>query len=144
MLKIRRSYDRLIFNMGSPCLEKMVFILRRGPGWHAPSPPTAGFSLVFTGLHQVVVIQTLYMCLLYKDLVNNYWNTNTRWHEYLAAVIRWFWWDLAGTVQMGKHRPYHNLSLSPGGCDFILNMSFSNALRKWWISWAIAFRWMAR
>ena len=31
MLKIRRSGDRLIFNMGIPYLEKMVFILRRGP-----------------------------------------------------------------------------------------------------------------
>ena len=33
MLKIRRSRDRLIFNMGSPYLGKTVFILRRGPGY---------------------------------------------------------------------------------------------------------------
>ena len=32
MLKIRRSPDRLIFNMGIPYLGKTVFILRRGPG----------------------------------------------------------------------------------------------------------------
>ena len=32
MLKIRRSRDRLIFNMGIPYLGKTVFILRRGPG----------------------------------------------------------------------------------------------------------------
>ena len=31
MLKIRRSRDRLIFNMGIPYLEKTVFILRWGP-----------------------------------------------------------------------------------------------------------------
>ena len=31
MLKIRRSRDRLIFNMGLPYLGKTVFILRRGP-----------------------------------------------------------------------------------------------------------------
>ena len=29
MLKIRRSHDRLIFNMGNPYLEKTVFRLRR-------------------------------------------------------------------------------------------------------------------
>ena len=32
MLKIRRSHDRLIFNMGIPYLWKTVLILRRGPG----------------------------------------------------------------------------------------------------------------
>ena len=32
MLKIRRSHDRLIFNMGLPIHGKTVFILRRGPG----------------------------------------------------------------------------------------------------------------
>ena len=32
MLKIRRSNDRLIFNMGIPYLGKTVFILSRGPG----------------------------------------------------------------------------------------------------------------
>ena len=32
MLKIRLSCDRLIFNMGIPYLENMVFILRWGPG----------------------------------------------------------------------------------------------------------------
>ena len=31
MLKIRRSHDRLIFNMGIPIPEKIVFILRGGP-----------------------------------------------------------------------------------------------------------------
>ena len=31
MLKIRRSRDRLVFNMGILYLEKTVFILRRGP-----------------------------------------------------------------------------------------------------------------
>ena len=31
MLKIRRSYDRLIFNKGIPYMGKMVFILKRGP-----------------------------------------------------------------------------------------------------------------
>ena len=31
MLKIRRSHDRLIFNMGIPIPGKTVFILRRGP-----------------------------------------------------------------------------------------------------------------
>ena len=31
MLKIRRSHDRLIFNMAIPILGKTVFILRRGP-----------------------------------------------------------------------------------------------------------------
>ena len=30
MLKIRRSHDRLIFNMGIPCLGNIVFMLRRG------------------------------------------------------------------------------------------------------------------
>ena len=30
-LKIRRSRDRLVFNMGIPYLRKTVFILRRGP-----------------------------------------------------------------------------------------------------------------
>ena len=33
MLKIRRSHDRLIFNMEIPYLAKTVFILRRGPGF---------------------------------------------------------------------------------------------------------------
>ena len=32
MLKIRRSRDRLIFNVGIPYPEKTVSILRRGPG----------------------------------------------------------------------------------------------------------------
>ena len=32
MLKIRRSRDRLIFNMGIPIPRKTVFILRQGPG----------------------------------------------------------------------------------------------------------------
>ena len=32
MLKIRRSRDRLIFNMGIPIPGKTVFILRQGPG----------------------------------------------------------------------------------------------------------------
>ena len=32
MLKIRRSHDRLIFNMGIPIPGKKVFILKRGPG----------------------------------------------------------------------------------------------------------------
>ena len=31
MLKIRRSRDRLIFNMEIPYLEKMIFILNRDP-----------------------------------------------------------------------------------------------------------------
>ena len=31
MLKIRRSRDRLIFNMGIPIPGKMLFILRRSP-----------------------------------------------------------------------------------------------------------------
>ena len=31
MLKIRRSRDRLIFNMEIPYLEKTVFVLRHGP-----------------------------------------------------------------------------------------------------------------
>ena len=41
MLNIRRSQDRLIFNMTFPYLGKTVFILRRGPAvdyiltkWH--------------------------------------------------------------------------------------------------------------
>ena len=34
MLKIRRSRDRLIFNMGIPIPGKDSFILRRGPGPH--------------------------------------------------------------------------------------------------------------
>ena len=33
MLKIRRSRDRLIFNMESPYLGKTVFRLRRGPAY---------------------------------------------------------------------------------------------------------------
>ena len=32
MLKIKRSHDRLIFDMGIPYLVKTVLILRRGPG----------------------------------------------------------------------------------------------------------------
>ena len=32
MLKLRRSRDRLIFNIGIPFLGKTVFILRRGQG----------------------------------------------------------------------------------------------------------------
>ena len=32
MLKVRRSCDRLNFNMGIPYMGKTVFILRRGPG----------------------------------------------------------------------------------------------------------------
>ena len=34
MLKIRRSRDRLILNMGIPYLAKTVFILNQGPGFH--------------------------------------------------------------------------------------------------------------
>ena len=43
MLKIRRSHDRLIFNMGIPIPGKAVFILRRGPGIYGLydyEPPT--------------------------------------------------------------------------------------------------------
>ena len=35
MLKIRRSRDRLIFNMGIPIPGKTVFILKRGAGSEA-------------------------------------------------------------------------------------------------------------
>ena len=38
MLKIRRSCNRLIFNMGIPVPGKMVFILRQGP-WYQLSCP---------------------------------------------------------------------------------------------------------
>ena len=38
MLKIRWSFDCLIFNMGMPIPGKMVFILRQGPDWLSLSP----------------------------------------------------------------------------------------------------------
>ena len=41
MVKIRRSRDNLIFNMGIPYIGESVFILRQAPGYcdHPPPPP---------------------------------------------------------------------------------------------------------
>ena len=44
MLKIRRSHDRLIFNMGIPVPGKMVFVLKWGPVSLPISATTAGFN----------------------------------------------------------------------------------------------------
>ena len=51
MLKIRRSWDRLIFNMGIPIPAKTVFILRQGPGIYRPHYLLFGESQLPRHLH---------------------------------------------------------------------------------------------
>ena len=55
MLKIRRSRDRLIFNMGFPYLEKMVFTISRGPASPRESDLKLkkAFSLEISGVSTV-------------------------------------------------------------------------------------------
>ena len=50
MLKIRQFRDRLIFNMGIPIPEKMVFILKQGLGYQQPQywrRPTYSFGWAY-------------------------------------------------------------------------------------------------
>ena len=67
MLKIRRSRDRLIFNMGIPYLGRTVFILKRGPAayqgrtWHAMIAYTTVYSLAMRWCpHCLQIIKRVY------------------------------------------------------------------------------------
>ena len=61
MLKIRLSWDRLIFDMGIPYLGKTVFILRRGPGGQHR----------YAGSMKYVVMQT-HTVLIVKKMIDSH------------------------------------------------------------------------
>ena len=53
MLKIRRSWDRLIFKMVIPYMWKIIFILRRGPVSDGTKHVTAGTGVMHGQQSQV-------------------------------------------------------------------------------------------
>ena len=91
ILRIRRSHDHLIFNMGIPVPGKTVFIWRRGPGlftylfwWLALSVQLA-LSSRHCGMYSYVVTLNHFYSLRFDDIISD---GSVSFRAHLALIIR--------------------------------------------------------